>query len=505
MAFEPVFEVVKINSKRRLAKTQAVVEAKLLPAPNTVIARVLSITADSVIGASEVFTGEIRYNGRVNFKVLFVDVDGHNHSMDYNADFSDKLEDAAITSHITPYITADVLDTDVLSVSAGELKLASVVEIKLDAVMEEEVKYLSSGGEGLYTHDDNVEYSRLVASGSGAVTLSATLPDVKIVSILLAEHKAVVNSRSAGVDSVRVEGVVISDICGETADGLIASYRVETPFSEEFGAADARPSDIVLASASVSGTSTPETDGEVNAAVNEYALKVDYCVYTDASFSVITDAFSVTHELLTTTESVSILKPALNETVTDRVEGNVTLEVNMPIVDNILAATALRLNVTNVVALDGEALIEGIVSGNIIYYSAEADSKNSVAVELPFSLKSPVSGISEGDEIIACGEVTAVTLKIRRGNEIDIRADICVEIQASSPVTKCIITELTQGEMRELPSSAISIHIAKSGETLWDVAKALGSTPELVMLQNPDITLPLSGGERVIVYRHLTK
>ena len=76
MAFEPVFEVVKINSKRRLAKTQAVVEAKLLPAPNTVIARVLSITADSVIGASEVFTGEIRYNGRVNFKVLFVDVDG---------------------------------------------------------------------------------------------------------------------------------------------------------------------------------------------------------------------------------------------------------------------------------------------------------------------------------------------------------------------------------------------------------------------------------------------
>ena len=145
---------------------------------------------------------------------------------------------------------------------------------------------------------------------------------------------------------LRVEGVVISDICGETADGLIASYRVETPFSEEFGAADARPSDIVLAYSSVSGTSTPETDGEVNAVVNEYALKVDYCVYTDASFSVITDAFSVTHELLTTTESVSILKPALNETVTDRVEGNVTLEVNMPIVDNILAVsyTHLALN-----------------------------------------------------------------------------------------------------------------------------------------------------------------
>ena len=217
------------------------------------------------------------------------------------------------------------------------------------------------------------------------------------------------------------------------------------------------------------------------------------------------DAFSVSNELLSTSESVNICKNKLNVTVTDRVEGNVTLEVNMPIVDNILAATALRLSVTNIVAGDGEALIEGIVSGNIIYYSAEANSKNSVAVELPFSLKLPVEGLSEGDDVTGRGEVTAVTLKIRRGNEIDIRADIAAELEASGISTKCVITELNEGEARELPSSAISIHIAKPGETLWDVAKALGSTPELVMLQNPDLNLPLSGGERIMVYRHLTR
>ena len=502
MAFEPVFEVVKLNSKRRLAKTQAVVEARLLPQPNTVIARVLSITADSVISASEVFTGEARYNGRVNFKVLFVDVDGRNHSMDYNADFSDKIEDGAITSEISPYISAAVLDTDIVYVSAGEIKLASVVEIRLDADVSEELKYLSSGGEGLYTHDDRVEYSHLTARGSGVSTMNASLNDVKIVSILLAEHKAVVTSRSAGVDIVRVEGNIISDVCGETEDGLLASYRVETPFSEEFGAGDARPSDLVIACASVSGSAKLESDGETSAVSLEYSLKVDYSVYSDAGVDVIVDAFSVSNELLSTSESVNICKNKLNVTVTDRVEGNVTLEVN---VDNILAATALRLSVTNIVAGDGEALIEGIVSGNIIYYSAEANSKNSVAVELPFSLKLPVEGLSEGDDVTGRGEVTAVTLKIRRGNEIDIRADIAAELEASGISTKCVITELNEGEARELPSSAISIHIAKTGETLWDVAKALGSTPELVMLQNPDLNLPLSGGERIMVYRHLTR
>lgn len=504
MAFEPVFEEVKFNSKRRLAKTQAVVEARLLPQPNTVIARVLSISATSAISASEVFTGEARYNGRVNFKVLFVDVDGANHSLDYNADFSDKIEDGAITSSITPYLSSTVLDTDVANVSANEIKLASVVEIELYADVSEQFKYLSSGGDGLYTHDDKVDYCVLAAKGGNAVTLSAVLSDVKIKNILLAEHKTVVDGREAGLDSVRVTGRIISEICGETEDGLIASYRQETPFDEELAADGVRKGDLVLASASVSGDANLETAEDASAISFEYTLKLDFCVYTDAGTDVIVDVFSASNELLSTTESVNICKNKLNTTVTDKVEGSVTLEVNMPIVDNILAATALKLNVTNVAAMDGEALIEGIVGGNIIYYSAEANSKNSVAVELPFSLKSPVDGLNENDEIAGNGEVTAVTLKIRRGNEIDIRADIAVELEAAQNTTKCVITQLSLGEERKLPTSAISVHIAKADESLWDVAKALGSTPELIMLQNPEIALPLSGGERIIIYRHLS-
>ncbi len=504
MAFEPVFEVVKLNSKRRLAKTQAVVEARLLPQPNTVIARVLSITADSAISASEVFTGEARYSGRVNFKVLFLDVDGRNHSMDYSADFSDKIENAAITSELSPILSSAVLDTDIANVTANEIKLASVVEISLYAGVGEELKYLSSGGEGLYTHDDRMEYSVLAAKGSGVSSLSATLSDVKITDVLLDEHKAVILKRTAGVDSVTIEGTVITEICGETEDGLLASYRVETPFTEEFEAAGARPNDTVLASVGLSGDTKMEIGENGSAVLLEYSLKFDFCVYSEAVCDVIVDAFSVTNELLVTSESVNIYKNKPAVTVTDHVEGSVTLEVNMPIVDNILAATALKLNVTNLVAFNGEALIEGIVGGNIIYYSAEANSKNSVAVELPFSLKTPVDGLSEGDELNGHGEVTSVKLKIRRGNEIDIRADIAVELEASGVVTKCVITELTEGEARELPSSAISIHVARAGETLWDVAKALGSTPELIMLQNPELNLPLTGGERIIVYRHLT-
>ena len=83
--------------------------------------------------------------------------------------------------------------------------------------------------------------------------------------------------------------------------------------------------------------------------------------------------------------------------------------------------------------------------------------------------------------------------------------EVLLEIYAAGSSTKCVITDLSEGEARIIPSSAISVHVARPGETLWDVAKATGSTPELVMLQNPDLELPLKGGERVLVYRYLSK
>jgi len=64
-----------------------------------------------------------------------------------------------------------------------------------------------------------------------------------------------------------------------------------------------------------------------------------------------------------------------------------------------------------------------------------------------------------------------------------------------------VLTGLELGEERILPTSAFSVHIAKNGESLWDVAKALGLTPELVLVQNPGLSLPLNGGERVMAYR----
>ena len=44
------------------------------------------------------------------------------------------------------------------------------------------------------------------------------------------------------------------------------------------------------------------------------------------------------------------------------------------------------------------------------------------------------------------------------------------------------------------------IYIVKDNETLWDVAKELGTSVDEIMAQNPDLELPLKAGDRVYIY-----
>lgn len=503
--FGPVFEEVKFDSRRRLAVTQAVVEARLLPQPGTVIARVLSITAVSSVTSGELFAGEARYGGRVDMRVLFVDVDGRNHAIEQSADFSGRVESEQIGSDATPVFSSRIIDTDVTAVSPGEIKLAVVAEVALDADAGQTVRYLSAGGEGLFCRDASVDYTRLVGSGEGTFSLKAEIGGVRKGALLSADHRAVVTGCTAQSGSVLVKGLIVSEATVDCSDGLLASYRAVTPFEEEIAAADSLPGCVALVGVALDPTAELAEGETENAVELNYTVRARFAVYESATVGMIADAFSPGRELVCSRESVTLVRNKPPVYVADRVDGSVTLEVNMPIVDNILAATALALTVVSVTAGEDEAVVEGVVGGNVIYYSAEANAESSVEVELPFSLRTRAEGVCEGDTLTACGEVTSVAVKIRRGNEISLSAEIALEIDACSAATVSVIGELTEGEKKDVPTTAFSVRVARKGETLWDIAKALGATPEQIAGQNPGLEPPFSGGERVILYRHLEK
>ncbi len=499
MAFEPVYSLLSPSYPDVLATGQAVVEARLLPSGFTV-GKVLSASADVTVTAGEVFTGEARYSGKANFRVLVLDGDGICRSLDYVAEFSDKLVGDGITAQTQPILDCRVLDTDIVLATEHEIKLACVAQVRLTAVSGEDVRCLTAGGEGIYTHDDRLDYTRLSCRGSESHSFSDTVAMPNVDELLFCEPRCCVFKRIAGSDNVGVEGVIVSDFTARQGD-TVMSVRAETPFTAELAAAGAHSSDVCNVTATVRACQAELIGGENSTVACSYTVDFAYCTFTEDVANPVCDAFSVTNELLISGEAVKMPVPVCEETFFERVEGKVTLDDNMPAADRILATCGSRLNITEAVAGDGKLTVEGMASSSVVYCT-EDGQKASAAVELPFSITVSAS-LKDGDKVVAKGIVTAVTVKVRRDGELDIKADIAVEYSATREEVKYVISELSIGEERALPTGAVAIHIARKGETLWDAAKALGTTPENVLLQNPGITLPLSGGERVVTYRCL--
>ena len=501
MGFEPIYEKLAPAGFKRLCNSQAVVEARLLASGGVLISKVLSIAADCSVTAGDVFTGEARYSGRVSFKVLFTCKEGLNHSMDYNADFTDKLLCDTLKAGLKPFVSASILDVDIVAVDEREIKLACVVETSLDAVLEQSVDVLANGGEGIYTHTKKIEFFKSVNSVVHNFTLTDKV-DLKGARVLLSEARAVVKNSTASFDSAIVEGNIVCDLTCEDSDGMIYSVVHTTPFKEELSCTDTRDNHFLIASASLANHAvTVESDNDKHSALLEFSLNGAAKVFSQETQEVIVDAFSVANELDFSGEEIAVCVQKNNLTFSDRVEGAVTLDANMPIADSILGLTGSKLHIASAVASEGRVTYEGMVSTNIIYFAAEGSVKNSVAVELPFSISTTLAGALDGDTILARGIVTLATAKLVRGNEISIKADIDVEVIASSEAKHFVLTNLNLGEERILSDAAFSVHMAKGGETLWDVAKSLGITPESVLEQNPSLELPLAGGERVMCYR----
>lgn len=500
MAFEPVYSDLSPSCPAVIAAGQAVIEAKLLPTGFTV-AKVLSASADVTVRSGEVFTGEARYSGKAYFRVLVLDSDGICRSLDYVAEFSDKLTGEDITSQTKPTLVCCVLDTDIVVATEHEIKLACVAEVKLIACRAQSLRCLTAGGDGIYTHDDRLDYARQSAAGCESSLHSDTV-SINADEILFCEPRCCILRRTVSADVVSVEGIVINDITARSGDTVV-SVSHETPFNASFAAPGAHGGDILTCSAQIESCKAELVTGENATVALDYNIEVCYQTFTEDVCNPVTDAFSVTNELNINGKSVTVSAPMCDETFFERVEGKIRLDDNMPVADRILSVCGSRLSVTNAIAGDGKLTVEGVAACNVVY-SAEDGVKSSAAVELPFSI-TVSAPLKSGDSVMASGIVTAVTVKLRRDGELELKADIAVEYRASRAETKYVIDELTVGEERSIPTGAVAIHIARKGETLWEAAKALGTTPENVLLQNPGISLPLSGGERVITYRQLAK
>ena len=482
---------IKSDELIPVARGQAVVEARQILDRDC---RVLSATATATVAVSEVFTGEARYTGKVRFDCMVL-ADSGVDCVATIAEFSDKIASNDIAVGTDICLVPEIVNCEAVA-DGGALKLVAVVDTAALAVRGNACACADiSGNDCVYADRKEIEYCTVVSERSDTVYVNDSLDGIKATEVLCVSAHATVQSAECMGGEVKISGTVYSNVVARDDDGLITSFRLVTPFVKSVTAQGADEGAIAWASVTVTDAVASLVAAETSRIELAVTLIADVHVFAVNKTEAVCDVFCAENEIESKRAEIKTVCVEPQQTVTDIVDGQVKLEPDKLAADTVLCISGAGVTLSSATVDNGRVNVEGLVSGDIIYYNAEKNAVDALPFKLPFGM--PLSIHTDADKASVTATVTDISVRVRRESVFDIKAEIAFTVRLSAENTVCVVESVTVGEPIPRPDATIIVHIARAGETLWQAAKALCCSPDRVTEQN-DYATPYAGGERLI-------
>lgn len=492
--------------KRFTVKKQTVVESVLHTDKDVKIAKVLSLSADGSLMTFEALSKELKYSGRVNFKVVFMDQSNELNKLNYYADFTDKMENEQISSTSDIVTSGEIIDVNTVSLSDSEIKLTCVFEICADIVVSETFKCVSKSDK-LHIKTEDFSLCDILVKNSASFDVGEEKTVKNVVSdILYSDGDACVNTTVCANDMFISEGeVTVNLVYKDKVLDEVGSIACLMPFKFEVDAKKCQFLNTAVSQVSVNYL-------EINVSVDEEKkestfkikanIKISGTVYTINSMNVVTDAFSETNEISPVVLGINTNSFEGVFTASQKIEGDVELDKDSSDIINILCCMGTRVNIVGIFCENGKVNFEGILNTNVLYIDREG-KKDSTLAEIPFTIGCDNQLVKKDCQIGVKAVAMDIYAKTKKGMDIEIYATIKVCVNLFCDFAIMAVTEVET--LKEKPiDNTISIYFALPNEGAWDVAKQLNCSVETVMSQNPQIETPFKGGEQIVVYRQKT-
>lgn len=464
------------------------------------IVTVLAVSALPVPTSCSSDNGEVEYRGRVLITLVYEDGEKNVCRTERGLEFSHRAEDENCTPSGRAFVTLNTLKISTRREGAG-LYITALIGADITVVEEKSITY-AVGGEGFIFKREEVQTVRPIFA-EGDIETDDEFDTEYVGDVLLHSEKVSVTSASSEDGAVAVTGEIAFSLCALKKDGALISYERLIPFHGEIECEGATPELKADASAFVKSASvSAEADEEKGTCKITVTLNlgVRVTVYQTGTVSIITDAFSQESELKITRGTMSGEYLAESSRFTERVSSAAFVGTDggkgITFADSLEAVVLSDVAISAVTA-DGNDLAEGAVSAKVIIADADG-SHRSADITLPFSV--PISSSAKGRkevEAVACG----LAVRQKKEGEIEAEATLKVCVKTYAELEEEYVENVEEGEKLPVKTSAFSVYMASAGEDLWQTAKRLKKSPEEIGRCNPDLKFPLSGSERIIVYR----
>ena len=501
MAFEPSFEKVVASVRKRLGVIQSQVECKL-PASDDV-KKILCNNAKANIVEVDVVGKEVVYSGFVNFQVLYLNHNQEYMSVDYCAEFKDKMQLERDGQHVVPIANISVID--VSCVVNNDIKVIALIETTMDVIENNTTTVLTNlNGDGYYTKKDELKYSNYVALVSNKFETNNDIEIKDGVSKVLSVCPNVFIEKVDIMDRyLTLNGGVYFDVCYLTDNNMVRTTQANFEFVQEIAHDELDEksllqNDLQVLYNDIKVTTNIDTDSAI---VNiELPLLYKGYIYKNNTMEVISDLYGVHHFTNVTVESLRYMDKFDEILSNEKLSGSVTIQENDAFIDEVLGNCCSSAMVVNSAVCDGKLAIEGVATIPVLYHNKETNMAYSVEVELPFTTSINVDA-KDGINTQVKLALTNIQVRARRGKEIEVISNLEIYSDIYTLDENAVIASVVEDE--EIPENecAMSFYFVKDGDSVWEIAKELRVSIDMLLAQNPSLNDNIKAGTRVVVYR----
>lgn len=505
MAIEPKYEKVVSSERVKLGTTQAVIECRLPASDSSEIAKILCANAKSFIVNTEAKENEVEFLGNVNFQVIYENADGVANGLDYTADFKDKFSNNAITPQSVPIVQSVVVDVNT-TINGNDVKVVAIVEISVEIIKTQEVNALTGAiGDNVFLDMAQLKVSNFVGMLNDKFdsTYDIEIKD-NVEKVLEVSCSPFIESVTPFEKYVKVLGGANIDICYVTSgdQNLLRTKQEKVNFEQEVALDALTEQSCVQSMLDINNSLIKITTNiDTDYAIVNLNLPYEYCGYAfnTSEFEVVDDIFSTENYLKVCTESFNTLICGGHVNAECKVSGNVESEDR--VVDEVLGTCCNTITVATTFIENNNLVLEGVASTTVLYFNKESNNTYSMVVEMPFSISENVNDLDDSYIPIVNVSLGEVSAKVKRGKEIEVSATLFVYADFYTTTPEAVISDISEQEEKPENMSVLTIYVVKPNETIWDIAKQLNVNPDSLLEQNPQVMLPLVGGEKLIVYR----
>lgn len=467
-------------------KSQSIVEIRF---SGQEVGEIIAVYPQVSLTSCEASNGRVTYGGRLICTIVYTDGDNKLCRMQKGAEFSHFADDDNLAPANTVQCALSCERTQIKRDGSSYL-IAAVIGAELSVYARCERNVLTVN-EGAVTLTENRKlYSAVAFFGESEVEDDF---DCNAEDILLPAAEVIVTDCTVRSGVAAINGEIYLSLLAMRDKKPVCFDRI-IPFRSEIACEDA-----ILARNASCRAEIKEIS--VNASVNEEKGKCDVDAVISLAFTgeyydeeetpVILDAFSPECELKLTVCEEKATPCTEIKVFSERVSGLCATKAKL---DYTCAFMAAALPKAEFMCTDSG--IEGSISATLIY--EQNGETHSTEVNLPFAVTlTGVNGSVKATGVAVCG----VNIRQRAEGECEAEAALKICVADCEEVNVTYVTEIVEAEKLNAEKSVISVYIPSAGDSLWNTAKKLCQSPEEISATNPDLVFPLTGNERILVYR----